>query len=194
MDADKNDALDRTDMERLVAGQEAALNDLMQRHAQRIFHFLCQMIGNEDDANDLAQETFVRVYQHRDSFRLNEKFTTWLFTIAANLGRNHLRWRSRHPTVPLEAESETRGPGLSEVLSASNANPRQAVEALEQAEDVRAAVNRLPEDLREAILLCELEDLSIAEAATALQTTAKAVESRLYRGRHLLRERLKQWL
>ena len=92
-------------MERLAAGHDAALNDLMERHATPVFHFLCRMVGNEDDANDLAQETFVRVFRARASFRPGEKFSTWLFTIAANLARNHFRWRSRHPNVSLEAET-----------------------------------------------------------------------------------------
>src|SRR5271170_2665088 len=96
------DARDRADMEKLQAGHDAVLNDLMERHATPVFHFLCRMVGSEDDANDLAQETFVRVFKSRDSFRTNEKFSTWLFTIAANLARNHFRWRSRHPAISLE--------------------------------------------------------------------------------------------
>jgi RNA polymerase sigma-70 factor (ECF subfamily) len=70
-----DDARDRADMEHLIAGQDAALNDLMERHATPVFHFLCRMVGNEDDANDLAQETFVRVFKSRDSFRTSEKVT-----------------------------------------------------------------------------------------------------------------------
>ena len=99
------DASDQADMARLSAGQDAALNDLMVRHATPVFHFLYRLTGNEDDANDLAQETFVRVFKAKDSFRLDQKFSTWLFAIAANLARNHFRWRGRHPQVSLEAES-----------------------------------------------------------------------------------------
>src|SRR5208282_6597612 len=75
------DASDRADMERLAAGHDAALNDLMERHATPLFHFLCRMLGNEEDANDLAQETFVRVFRACTSFRTGEKFSTWLYTI-----------------------------------------------------------------------------------------------------------------
>jgi len=96
------DARDRADMEKLQAGHDAALNDLMERHAAPVFHFLCRMVGNEDDANDLAQETFVRVFKSAKSFRAEQKFSTWLFTIAANLARNHFRWRSRHPNGSLD--------------------------------------------------------------------------------------------
>lgn len=88
MDTTETDALDRADMVRLSAGHDAALNDLMERHATPVFHFLCRMLGNEDDANDLAQETFARVFRARDTFRTDARFSTWLFTIAANLARN----------------------------------------------------------------------------------------------------------
>ena len=189
-----NDVQDRVDMERLVAGQDAALNDLMERHATPVFHFLCRMTGNEDDANDLAQETFVRVFRSRESFRANEKFSTWLYTIAANLARNHFRWRSRHPAVSLEAEAEGTGQSLGGVLPAGDPIPSEQALAAERAAAVRAVVAKLPEDLREAIVLCEWEELSVAEAAVVLETTPKAVESRLYRARQILRERLKSWL
>jgi RNA polymerase sigma-70 factor, ECF subfamily len=194
MDTVDPDALDRADMERLVAGQGAALNALMDRHATSVFHFLCRMLGNEDDANDLAQETFARLYRARDSFRLEQRFSTWLFTIAGNLARNQLRWRSRHPNLSLEAEADATDQTLGDTLPAGEASPGEAADAAERAQAVRAAVQRLPDDMREAIVLCEWEELSLAEAAAVLNTTAKAVESRLYRARNLLRERLKKWL
>jgi len=192
--AQQADARDRTDMERLAAGQDAALNDLMERHATPVFHFLCRMVGNEDDASDLAQETFARVFRARTSFRSNERFFTWLFTIAANLARNHFRWRSRHPTISLDAETGEAEQTLGSTLPAGNLAPNEQALAAERAQAVRAAVGKLPDDLREAIVLCEWEDLSVAEAATVLETTPKAVESRLYRARQLLREKLKSWL
>jgi RNA polymerase sigma-70 factor (ECF subfamily) len=188
------DARDRVDMERLAAGQDAALNDLMERHAMPVFQFLCRMVGNEDDANDLAQETFVRVFRARTIFRTNEKFSTWLYTIAANLARNHFRWRARHPNVSLEAASEETGQTVGSVLPANSSAPNEQALAAERAAAVRAAVGRLPEDLREAIVLCEWEELSVAEVAAVLETTPKAIESRLYRARQILRERLKPWL
>jgi RNA polymerase sigma factor (sigma-70 family) len=188
------DAHDGADMERLAAGHDAALNDLMERHSTPVFHFLCRMLNNEDDANDLAQETFVRVYRARESFRTNEKFATWLYTIAANLARNHFRWRSRHPNVSLEAASENTEQTLGSTLTASDLAPNDQALAAERVVAVRAAVNSLPEDLREAIVLCEWEEHSVAEAATILATTPKAIESRLYRARQILRKRLEKWL
>jgi RNA polymerase sigma-70 factor (ECF subfamily) len=188
------DARDRADMEQLQAGHDAALNDLMERHATPVFHFLCRMVGNEEDANDLAQETFVRVFKSSASFRAEQRFSTWLFTIAANLARNHFRWRSRHPNVSLDAENSETEQTLGSTLPANTPTPKEAALTSERAAAVRAAVKNLPEDLREAIVLCEWEERSIAEAATILESTPKAVESRLYRARGLLRERLKSWL
>jgi len=188
------DVRDWADMERLATGHDAALNDLMERHATPVFHFLCHMVGNEDDANDLAQETFARVFRARASFRTSEKFSTWLFTIAANLARNHFRWRSRHPNVSLEVETGGSEQTLGSTLPANDLAPNEQALTAERAEAVRTAVSKLPEDLREAVVLCEWEERSIAEAAAILETTPKAVESRLYRARQILRERLKQWL
>ncbi|HEX5400495.1 MAG TPA: sigma-70 family RNA polymerase sigma factor [Verrucomicrobiae bacterium] len=188
------DALDRADMEKLQAGHGAALNNLMERHATPIFHFLCRMTGNEDDANDLAQETFVRVFKSAASFHPEQKFSTWLFTIAANLARNLFRWRNRHPNVSLEAENTETKQTIASTLPAYLPAPNEEAIASELAEAVRMAVNNLPEDLREAIVLCEWEERSVAEAAEILEATPKAVESRLYRARQILRARLTAWL
>jgi RNA polymerase sigma-70 factor (ECF subfamily) len=194
MDTKDADALDRADMERLIAGHDAALNDLMGRHAAPVFQFLCRMLGNEDDASDAAQETFARIYRARSSFRLDQKFSTWCYTIAANLARNQFRWRARHPNVSLDADSATTGQPIGNALPANEPPPSEQVLAAERAAAVRAAVNRLPDDLREAIVLCEWEELSMAEAGAILEVTPKAIESRLSRARQMLRERLKKWL
>src|SRR5690242_381606 len=133
------DALDRADMEKLQAGHEAALNDLMERHATPVFHFLCRMVGNEDDANDLAQETFVRVFKSCRNFRTEQKFSTWLFAIAANLARNHFRWRSRHPNLSLDAENPETEQSLGSTLPADSPTPNEKALADERAMTIRLA-------------------------------------------------------
>jgi RNA polymerase sigma-70 factor, ECF subfamily len=188
------DALDKADMLRLAQGQDDALDTLMTRHAQSVFQFLYRMLGQEEDANDLAQDTFVRVFQARKSFRPNQAFRPWLYTIAANLARNHIRWRSRHPATSWQNETDPQGVALEDKLAAPTPDPTQVTVASEEAAAVQAAVQSLPPDLREAVVLCEWQELTMAEAAEVLQTTAKAVESRLYRARQNLRERLKHWL
>jgi len=194
MDTTERDAQDRVDMQRLAHGHDAALNDLMERHAQSIFHFLYRMLGNEEDANDLAQESFVRVFQHRTTFKPDARFSTWLYTIAGNLARNHRRWRARHPNVSLDAPPAGGEQTLGEMLPSSAASPGDNATQRERGDAVRAAVGKLPPDMREAIILCEWEELSLNDAALALNTTVKAVESRLYRARKLLRESLAAWI
>jgi RNA polymerase sigma-70 factor (ECF subfamily) len=194
MERTEAEAHDQADMERLAAGHDASLNDLMDRHATPVFHFLCRMVGNEDDANDLAQETFVRVFRSCKSFRTHERFSTWLYTIAANLARNHFRWRSRHPALSIETRTGDTRQTIGDCLPASEASPGEQSLTGERAEAVRNAVAKLPEDLREAIVLCEWEERSVADAAAVLGATPKAVESRLYRARQILRNELKSWL
>lgn len=188
------DALDRADMERLQRGHDDALNDLMERHATAVFHLLCRMLANEDDASELAQETFVRVFRARDRYRLDQRFSTWLFTIAANLGRNHIRWRTRHPNVSLDTGAGPDEHSLADTLPSEAPDAGEQNLAAERHAAVRAAVNQLPEDMREAIVLCEWEELAVADAAVVAQTTPKAMESRLYRARQVLRVELKKWL
>lgn len=194
MDTTEADALDRADMARLAAGHDEALNDLMKRHAPAVFQFLSRMLNHEDDANDLAQETFVRVFRARESFRPTEKFSTWMFTIAANLARNQIRWRRRHPNVSLEAETGAAEQTLAGTLPSPEFAPNEQLLTAERIAAVRTAVSHLPADLREALVLCEWEEQNMAEAARILDTTPKAVESRCYRARQILRERLKKWL
>jgi RNA polymerase sigma-70 factor (ECF subfamily) len=136
----------------------------------------------------------VRVFQAREKFDSGKKFTPWLFTIAANLARNQIRWRTRHPNVSLEAETNMGGQPLASTLPATGPTPKEQALTAERGAAVQAAVNSLPEDLREAIILCEWEERSLAEAAVILAATPKAVESRLYRARQMLRPRLKSWL
>src|SRR6266508_3080375 len=116
MNAPNADGQDADDMARLVAGGDAALNDLMERHAEKLFHYLYRSLQDESDAADLAQEAFVRVYQSRAKFDARQKFSTWLYAIASNLVRDRFRWRSRHPQVSLDAEQDATGRSFGDSL------------------------------------------------------------------------------
>lgn len=190
------DAQDRTDIQRLVAGDDGALNELIRRHGPTVHRLLLGLLNDPQDALDLAQETFVRVYQARHRFRTRDRFVPWLLTIATNLARNRLRWRQRHPTVPIETRSgdATDPAASSPALISNEPSPGERLLAQERLEAVRAAVAGLPAELREAVVLCEWEELSQAQAAAVLGTSAKAVESRLYRARQRLRSQLQHWL
>jgi RNA polymerase sigma-70 factor (ECF subfamily) len=182
-------------MSRLSAGDDLALNELMQRWQSPLLSFLLRYTGSRDDALDLAQETFVRAYENRHRYQPRAKFASWLFTIASNLARNHARWRKRHPTVPLDAPADGEGKGESAALAVASAEPTPAdsAEREDLASAVREHIGRLPHDLRTAVLLFEYDELSHAEIAGALGCTPKAVESRLYRARELLHKALSAW-
>jgi RNA polymerase sigma factor (sigma-70 family) len=188
------DELDRIDMARLAAGQDAALDELMGRHGERLYHYLQRLLQNEAEASDLAEEAFVRVYQNRARFRPNGKFTTWLYTIATNLARDVQRHRARHPHVSLDREDEGSGHDFREVLPEGKPNPGEVMESTERAETVRRAVAALPEELRVPLVLATYEDKSYAEIAEILGGSAKAIEMRLYRARQQLRGMLEKTL
>lgn len=187
------DDQDRTDMARLVAGHDAALDELMERHAGKLFHYLIRSLQNEEDAADLAQETFVRIYQNRAKFDASHKFSTWLYAIATNLVKDRYRYRTRHPQVSLDAENEATGESFRESVPENNPTPSESLQGLERAEAVRKAVGQLSEELRTPLILAEYEELSHAEIGAILACTPKAVETRIYRARKLLRETL-GWL
>src|SRR5947209_17806450 len=100
-----DDPRDRADMQRLAAGHDSALNELMERHGPKLFNYLIRCLQNEEDAADAAQETFVRVYQNRAKFDTNQRFLAWLYAIATNLVKDRYRYRARHPQVSLDAEN-----------------------------------------------------------------------------------------
>jgi RNA polymerase sigma-70 factor, ECF subfamily len=176
-------------MVRLKSGEDSILNELMTRWQQPLVAFIYRYIHHETDALDLAQETFVRVYETRHRYTVQAKFSTWLFAIAANLCRNHLRWRQRRR----EAGPETPDAEDAEVVERVKSpvdSPDQAAMRSESISLVRVAIDKLPHDLKTAILLYEYQSLSYAEIASVLSCSVKAVEMKLYRARQLLRETL----
>lgn len=169
----------------LAEGADLALNRLMDAWSQPLLAYLTRLTGSNATAQDLAQETFVRVYRHRLEFRLSQKFSTWLFAIATNLARNHARWRSRHPEALTEPEDLREMP-----VASSSPPPDQQAAVNERLAAVQKAVGELPHDLREVLILSTWHGMSHAEIARVQDTTEKAVEVRLYRARKLLREML----
>ena len=181
------DEQDVQDMSRLAAGHDAALNELMERHAEKLFHYLVRSLQNEEDASDLTQETFVKVYQSRTRFDPSQKFSTWLYAIASNLVKDRYRWRSRHPQVSLDAEIDATGDSFRNNLPAHDPTPSDGLQRAERADAVRCAVAALPEELRQPLILAEYEERSHAEISEILGCSAKAVETRIYRARQQLR-------
>lgn len=175
-------------MRRVQAGDEAAFGTLMERWELAVKSVIARIVLNASEAEELAQETFVRVWQQRGKFRAGAAVRPWVFSIAINLARNRLRWWRRRPVVSLHEWSETTGAGSREKGAGV-----ERLEAQERAVAVRDAIAALPVELREAIVLFEYEQMSHAEIAAAVGATPKAVETRIYRARERLREALKRW-
>lgn len=176
---------DQADMLALAKGDDEALNRLMDAWSQPLLAYLTRLTGSNASASDLAQESFVRVFRHRFDFRGGSRFSTWLFTIATNLARNHLRWHSRHPELLLPPENLADLPG-----QVTEETPEKHAMARERITAVQEAISELPADMREALILSTWHEMSHEEIAQVQGTSAKAVELRVYRARKLLREKL----
>jgi RNA polymerase sigma factor (sigma-70 family) len=172
-------------MQRLAAGDDLALNEIMSRWQQRVASFLRRMTGSDATACDLAQETFVRLYHSREHYKPSAPFPSYLFRICANLARNHHRWLKRHPSEPIEALQEA---GLEPASGA--ATPDAALSQADTLQAVNRAVEQLPTDLRESLVLFTYEEMSHADIATVLDCSPKAVETRIYRARQILKDKL----
>lgn len=186
---------ERTDwslVDAIQHGDDAAFSTLLERYRRPVLNFVSRMLGGSSDAEDVAQDVFVRAYRglHQPSFRRgNGEFSTWLFQIARNAALDVLRYRGRHPAESLAALEE-RG----QAIPASGHTSADESAARETGEQVAAAIALLPEDQRTAIVLAEYEEFPVARIAAIMQCSEKSVESRLYRARRFLRERLAQLL
>ena len=189
MDPEREDA---EWMLRLQDGEDAALNALMTRWQVPLVSFIHRYIDDRSQALDLAQETFIRVYQSRQRYRATAKFSSWLFTIASNLCKNYTRWQHRHPVVSLVRDDDGAGDVL-DAFPSPGKSPHDAAGDNDLARCVKEGIQGLPHDLKTVVLLFEYEDLSYEAIAAVLGCSAKAVETRLYRARKILREKL-EWL
>lgn len=187
-----NDDTSAVLMQALVDGRQSALNELMTLWEAPLLRFVFRYVQNEAVARDLVQETFVRVYLHRERFRAGTSFSTWAFTIAANLCRNHRRWLGRHPTVSLDepADADNESSTRREQLASPDRSPDSTAQHAERLAALKAAIAELPHDLRTALLLYEYEDLSYREIASVVGCSEKGVESRLVRARTKLKKML----
>ncbi len=188
-----NDQSDSNLMVELQQGRDGALSELIAKWQQPLLSFTFRYTQNQADSADVVQEAFVRVYQSRARYRPTARFSTWLFTIAANLCRNRARWRKRHPTVPLEfsgpegEEGTFEGEWLADTRAES---PDQSLADKETVRAVKEAIGELPHDLKTALLLFQYEDMSYQEIGDVVGCSVKAVETRLYRARHQLKKKL----
>lgn len=174
-----------------AAGDMAAFEQLVERHQRLVIGTVGRMLGTQSDAEDIAQQVFVRVWKNLRRYEPRAKFTTWLLKITRNLVFNELRRRSRHPAVPLQSETDEAERPLKDDHAVA---PDATLLEHELQEAVDAAIARLPETQRMAVILRRYEELSYEEIAEALDQSVSAVKSLLFRARTELRESLKHYL
>jgi len=173
-----------------------AFAELVDRYQQRLVGIMHHLLGNAEEAEDVAQEVFLRVYRSRHKYRPKAKFSTWLFTIANNLALNVLRGRKRKPTVPLPAqESGPLGPRPAEqIVPDRELTPAHGLRQRELQAVIRQALEELNERQRMAVVLNKFEEMNYAEIAAIMGLTTKAVKSLLSRARGKLREVLQPYV
>jgi RNA polymerase sigma-70 factor, ECF subfamily len=173
-----------------------AFEALVQRYQDRLVGILYHLVGSLEEAEDLSQDVFLRIYKARKGYRPRAKFSTWLFTIANNLASNHLRAKGRNPSVPISGvgnDSQTAIPFAQRIPSRETTASSQ-MRQVELSEVVREALNVLGEDQRMAVLLNKFEDMSYAEIGEVMSRSPVAIKSLLARARNELRERLGPYL
>lgn len=189
-DADASDAEDVAWMLAVKAGDEEAFEELVRKHEGRIVGTVAKMLGGEKDAEDVAQQVFLRVWQSAPRYQPGAKFTTWLLTITRNLVFNELRRRRRARLVDLESGEH----GAPEFPDTHTATPAHAALGAELERVVTAAIAALPESQRLAVILRRYEEMSYEEIAAVLETSVPSVKSLLFRARTDLKERLAPYL
>ena len=167
-----------------LGGDQRAFDKLFLKYADRLLHFIHRMIGDRDRAEDLVQEAFVRVHRHLPRFDQSRQFSTWLYTIGANLAKNELRNRKRSPVVLVNlAERSPDGDWGPIRLEDSRNRPDTLYHHRHLADLVRRSVSRLSERHREVFVMREIEGRSYEEIAQLTGTNLGTVKSRLNRAR-----------
>ncbi len=183
-------------MLRLQRGDEAAFEILVRRWQDRVVSLAYRYLGSAADAEDLAQEVFLRVYRARETYQPTARFSTWIYRVTANASFNWLRGRRVRRNVSREMPEGPEGPegGAREVADPEAPNPAEALEKEELAAVLRRIVDSLPERQRMAILLNKYEDLPYEAVAEAMELTVMAVKSLLTRARVNIKDALVPYL
>src|SRR5262245_58492603 len=170
--------------------EPGAFEQLVERYQHRLVAVMNHLVGHPQEAEDLAQEVFLRVYRARKKYRPRSKFSTWLFTIANNLALNALRTRQRKPIIPLDArDSGPLGPRPAEQLvKDTGSSPSGRIQNLELVVIIQQALGKLNERQRMAVVLNKFEDMNYGEIAEVMGLTTQAVKSLLSRARSNLRQ------
>ena len=173
---------ERTDpqlMERTAAGDREAFAEIMRRHQDMVFAVALRMMRNRQAALDATQDTFLTLLRKADRYAGNAQLSTWLYRVATNKCLDHLRRQRRRRADPLSDDHDT--------ADASAAAP---LEAIDLRSDIRAAMASIPDHYRAAVVLSDVEELSIGEIGAVLGLPAGTVKSRIFRGRRMLADHI----
>lgn len=177
-------------IKQVLKGDRNAYEDIVELFKDKVFQICYRMLGNRHDAEEIAQEAFIRAYLNIQSFKQEHKFSTWLYRIATNLCIDRLR--RKKPDYYLDAEvSGTDGLTLYSQIPSKDRLPDVEVENMELQENIQQAIYRLPEKYRSVIILKYVEDLSLNEISEIMNLPLGTVKTRIHRGREALRKQLR---
>ena len=180
-------------MQQVKRGDTEAFRELIEAHQHRVIGTVAKMFGQETDAEDIAQQVFIRVWKSAPRYEPTAKFTTWLFKITRNLVFNELRRRKRHPTQSLDVSANADDRPL-QTADANAKAPDTALLDEEMQSAIQQAIEELPEVQRMAIILRRYDDISYEEIGEILDLSVPAVKSVIFRARTELREKLRRYL
>ena len=190
-----SDASDEQLLERFsFHGDSHALEVLIHRYEAPLFNYLFRYLGNREAAEDVFQASFLQVYSKSDQFDPSKKFKPWLYTVATNQAIDYQRRNHRKTTISLDvsygSDADESTGSLQEILESAEKDPSFSMDSSEQAQRVRAAVNDLPDILRETVNLVYFEDMKYKDAADILHVPVGTVKSRLHAAMKKLAEKL----
>ena len=170
---------------RVQAGETEAFEDLVRAHEKTVYNLALRMTGNPQDAEDMAQEAFLKAYRSLPEFRGESKFSVWLYRIVSNVCLDHLRRQSRRPAVSLTTEDEE-GEAQQWDVPDESLSPERLLEQKLTREAVQKGLRQLPEEQRQILLLREIKGLSYEEIGEILALEPGTVKSRIFRARKRL--------
>ena len=172
-------------IDQVRAGNLKSFEELIDRYRNQVFNFVYRILGSRDDAEDILQDTFMKVYQHLPRYKKQAKFSSYLFTIAHNLSMNRVNYRKRSQ-MKLDTLAQSGGE-----RSVTDRTPDSQLRENEIATVVHRAIEKLPPKYRAALVLSEFEGFSYKQIGDVLNCSVGTVKSRIFRARDLLRGHLK---
>lgn len=178
-------------IKQVIQGDQSAFEEIVELYKTNVFYICYRMIGNRYEAEDLAQEAFIRAYLNIESFDQKKKFSTWLYRIATNLTIDFLR--KRKPDYSLDADiGGSDGLTLYTQIESNDALPEEQVEGLEFQQWIHKEILKLPPKYRSVIVLKYIDELSLKEISDILNIPIGTVKTRIHRGREALRKQIKK--